>query len=435
VTEPAREGGRFAWRTLVLRLLGVGLLVWVLSRVDWNDSVVLRDQTVVVGEIVGDVPRGEEPGAFVTLRLRDGPEAGQEKPFLLADLAQDDLGGEKFARVNEGIFRIVRQSDPVLLGAGLLMFGLIAQIGVWRWQLLLRAQGIRLPFVAAHRLTFIGFFFNNVVPGPTGGDVIKAVYVARGAARRTPAVMTVLVDRVLGLAALALIALGALLTQLDNPSYRELSWFVFGFLGLIAVAMVVFFSRRVRRVLGLDALIDRLPAAQLIRKADEAMFAWRHRKGALLVGLLLSFANQLSIQVMMWTIAAGLHVTTRAGDPLAATDYMIVLPVAFIASSLPVLPGGWGLRETAFAVCFHFVGVDRNPAVALSVMNGMIQTAWGLLGGVYFLLGRAAGEFREAPGAAAPETLPEDAAAGPPAPSGTASDADAAPPPAVPPGR
>lgn len=393
----ARRGA--AWRGHVLRLLGLALLVWVLSRVDWHDSVVLRDGSVVSGEIVGEVPRGEDAGEAVTLRLREGPEAGREKAFPLTDLAQDALGDDTFPRVNEGIFRIVRRSDPVLLVAGLLMFGAIAQIGVWRWQLLLRAQGIRLPFLAAHRLTFIGFFFNNVVPGPTGGDVIKAVYVARGLERRTPAVMTVLVDRVLGLVALALIALFSLLTQLDNPAYRELSWFVFGFLALIAVSMVVFFSRRVRRVLHLDAIVARLPGAGILQKIDEAMFAWRSHKGALAVGLLLSFANQLSIQVMMWTVAAGLHVTTRTGGDVGALDYMIVLPVAFIASSLPVLPGGWGLRETAFAVCFHFVGVDRNPAVALSVMNGMIQTAWGLLGGVYFLLGRAAGEFREVPGA------------------------------------
>ena len=45
----------------------------------------------------------------------------------------------------------------------------------------LRAIGVRLSFWNAHRLTFIGFFFNNVVPGATGGDVVKAVYVARTA--------------------------------------------------------------------------------------------------------------------------------------------------------------------------------------------------------------------------------------------------------------
>lgn len=419
-TDPAADGlppsPAPRWRTWLLRLVGLALLAFVVSRVDWRDSVVLPDGTVVPGEIVGDVPRGESPDDVVTLRV----EGGAERPFRTADLAQDELGGDRFPRVNEGIFRIVRKSEPWLLLAGLVLFGFIAQVGVWRWQLLLRAQGIPLSFRQAHRLTFIGFFFNNVVPGPTGGDLIKAVYVARGTDRRAAAVMTVLVDRVLGLLALALIALGSLLTQLDNPAYRELSRFVFGFIALIVVGGVVFFSRRIRAALHIDRILARLPGAATIGKANEAMFAWRAHKGALVVGLLLSFLNQLSIQVMMWIIAAGLHVTTRAGDAVTPVDYMIVLPVAFIASSLPVLPGGWGLRETAFAVCFHFIGVDRNPAVALSVLNGMIGTFWSLLGGVYFLSGRAAGEFRPAPGdPSGMAGIPDPAAPAPTAAPGT----------------
>ena len=70
---------------------------------------------------------------------------------------------------------------------------------------------------------------------------------------------------------------------------------------------------------------------------------------------------------------------------------MVVLPVAFIVSALPMLPGGWGVREAAFAECFGYVGVARNPAIALSVLSGMTQLFWSLLGGVYFMIDRGAG--------------------------------------------
>lgn len=386
--KASRAGLRWA-----LRLLGLGLLVLVMTQVNWRDSVVLPDGTAVPGEIVGDVPREVSAGSRVTLRLPDG----SERAFALADLRQEVLSGESFPEVNEGILRIVRRSDRGLLLLGLLLYGVIVQSSVWRWLILLRAQGIRVSFWTAHKLTFIGMFFNNVVPGPTGGDVVKAVYVARGARRRTPAVVTVLVDRILGIVALALIALSVLVTRLDEPAYREMSWFVFGLLGLLVLAGSVFFSRRIRALLRLDAVLDRLPGAGLLRKVNDAVFQWRHHKMTLVWALLLSFANQMGIQVMMWIFAAGLHMTTRTGGDVPIADFMVVLPVAFIGSALPVLPGSWGLRETLFAVCFHFVGVDRNPAVALSVMNGMVGVAWSLLGGVYFLVGRAAGEFEKAP--------------------------------------
>jgi uncharacterized membrane protein YbhN (UPF0104 family) len=90
---------------------------------------------------------------------------------------------------------------------------------------------------------------------------------------------------------------------------------------------------------------------------------------------------------------------------------MVVLPVAFIVSAIPAMPGGWGVREAAFAVCLHFVGVDRGPAIALSVLAGLVQLVWSLPGGVYFLLGRAAGEFRGPEEQMPPGTVPPPASA------------------------
>ena len=48
-------------------------------------------------------------------------------------------------------------------------------IVVTRWWRLLAVSGCPTTWWNALRLTFIGMFFNLVVPGLTGGDVIKAV--------------------------------------------------------------------------------------------------------------------------------------------------------------------------------------------------------------------------------------------------------------------
>ena len=48
------------------------------------------------------------------------------------------------------------------------------------------------------------------------------------------------------------------------------------------------------------------------------------------------------------------------------------------------------MREAAFVYWFGLVGVERNPAIALSVVNGMTGLFWSLLGGVYFLTDREA---------------------------------------------
>ena len=55
---------------------------------------------------------------------------------------------------------------------------------------------------------------NVELPGSTGGDVVKAWYAARQApSRRTAAVMSVIVDRIVGL--LALIMLGGVMASIQ----------------------------------------------------------------------------------------------------------------------------------------------------------------------------------------------------------------------------
>ena len=64
--------------------------------------------------------------------------------------------------------------------------------------------------VAAYFLfcTAIGLFFNIVVPGLTGGDLVKAVLAARDhPERKAAAMISVLVDRLIGV--LVLVLLGA----------------------------------------------------------------------------------------------------------------------------------------------------------------------------------------------------------------------------------
>lgn len=373
----------------LVRIAGLALLAVVVLKVDWRDSVVLADGTTLRGEILGEAPAAWGETTTMRFRSADGAERTLARDEIRPD-ASASSPERDVREVNEGLVRIVDRGDRGTLLAGLLLFGLVTQIGVLRWWLLLRAQAVRISFSLARRLTFIGFFFNNVVPGPTGGDLVKAIYVARHTDRRAPAAVTVLVDRVAGILALALIAAAALCFRLEDPRFRELAQFIGLFLAGVCALAALFFSRRLRRALRLEGTSAKLPGGGIIKKVDEAILQWRAHKKDLFVALLLSFANQLCIQGLMVVFAKGLHVTTASGEELRFADYMVVLPVAFIVSALPMLPGGWGVREAAFIVCFGRLGVDRNPALALSILNGMTMLFWSLLGGVYFLLDRGA---------------------------------------------
>ena len=80
-----------------------------------------------------------------------------------------------------------------------MLYSVATLITLLRWYILVRAQDLPVTLNDAMRLGLIGCFYNAFLPGSVGGDIIKAAYLARGQTRRTVAVATVIMDRVIAL--------------------------------------------------------------------------------------------------------------------------------------------------------------------------------------------------------------------------------------------
>ena len=84
--------------------------------------------------------------------------------------------------------------------AGIVVAFVVSQaILASRWWLLLRTQGIHINIWAAIRLHFLGLFYNNAMPGSIGGDLIRAWYVTKHTEKKFEAVLSIFVDRFIGL--------------------------------------------------------------------------------------------------------------------------------------------------------------------------------------------------------------------------------------------
>ena len=88
-------------------------------------------------------------------------------------------------------------------------------IVTWRWKLLLQTQGIRLSYGQTLSLTMIGLASTLFMPGSVGGDLVKAYYVTKDAPNKRPqAVMTIFLDRFIGLLGLLTVASTGVLLNL-----------------------------------------------------------------------------------------------------------------------------------------------------------------------------------------------------------------------------
>ena len=95
--------------------------------------------------------------------------------------------------------------DGRALALSLVFMGLTIALGVLRWRMVLRVHGLDLSLGRAAEISLVAHFFNSFLLGSTGGDLLKAYYAARETHhKKTEAVVTVIVDRLLGLFAMLL---------------------------------------------------------------------------------------------------------------------------------------------------------------------------------------------------------------------------------------
>jgi uncharacterized protein (TIRG00374 family) len=369
--------------------LAVAILLVILANVKVRDHLTLPAGVPHAGTHAGwfesDGGMAEET---LTFRMPDFLFAAtlKEGKIIAAEVANPDGTVYSFsAKEIEGIDHRVglvstlKKMHLSYWGFAILIYFAAISITSVRWSLLLKATDLPQRLIRAYRLTFIGIFFNNVVPGQTGGDLIRAYYIAReNKARRTDSVSTVIVDRILGITALALIAAAVIPTDIER--YGANAAVIYGFLGIFLVCFLVYFSKRLRRLFRLAVLLKKLPFQEFFQKIDRSFFIYRYRKSSLLVCFMMSFGVHLLIIASIWVAGRGL------GIDLPFTAYLANIPIIFILSSIPITPAGWGVGEALFVLFFRMVGVEPVQAMALSLLFRTGATFISLLGGVFLLM-------------------------------------------------
>jgi uncharacterized membrane protein YbhN (UPF0104 family) len=178
-----------------------------------------------------------------------------------------DLPRSLFPTVKEGLHAILLNASSrwyLLVGAwALLVVPLL--ISAIRWRGLLHPQGIYLPLSKCLQLTFVGQFYSIMLPGVTGGDLVKIIYTARLTGSKTKSLITILLDRVIGLIALMTIAVISAGSQLlINRSHGapldstllNVFLLILALLVTLAVGALVYFSHRLRKLVGIDWFIS-----------------------------------------------------------------------------------------------------------------------------------------------------------------------------------
>ncbi|MFN0020577.1 MAG: lysylphosphatidylglycerol synthase transmembrane domain-containing protein [Pirellulaceae bacterium] len=286
------------------------------------------------------------------------------------------------------------------LGLAVLLVLAAVTLTVYRWKMLARTLGLEFSTREALRVGFFGYAVNLLPLGLVGGDGVKAVFLSRlNPTRKTEAVATVFVDRVIGLVALLLLAaLGTLLIDLDQIGVgnRELQAQLLLLCRIIQGAAVAGIGGAALLFVpgfttsSLWKVLARVPVVGgIIHKLMCAMHVYRGRADCLLLAMGMSLCVHLLFMFMIYLIGGALlDANGHATPPPRLLDHAVFVPVAMAAGTLPSGIFEWLL--TIFYDAFS-PGESGNKGLLIALVYRVIQVVVAGLGMAPFLLFPKAG--------------------------------------------
>ena len=233
----------------------------------------------------------------------------------------------------------------------LIIFFTIIILASLKWWLLLISANYNIPFLMTYLLYSTGLFFNNFMPGGTGGDIIKGVYLYKFVAesQRTGALFTIIIDRIIGLHALTIIALSSYFLLIKKISF-ELNFALIFVIFVAIFSMPIFFYVIMSIEKLLKYIIIKNFKIDIIIKLEDifsrlviAFDNYKDKKLYLSSCWIISVINHLLTLSCFYIVTIILEI-----NMLDIFEVIYVGSFSLMANFIPLTPGGIGIGEGAF---------------------------------------------------------------------------------------
>lgn len=259
---------------------------------------------------------------------------------------------------------------PVCLIANLVLAGM-------RWSFLLRVHNSQIRLLDVIGWQWIGEFFALFTPGGGGGELARAYYAFRSTEQgKIAALSTVILDRLIGLHTLLLLGAASLafLYIGGTGEQLKLGW-IGGMVLMLLLGVSIFFLAF--NFVSIRTLSLYLIPASLKETVTSMYDAYLKEKKAFFSCFVISLLSQIFLLGAFYL--AGMHLDT----PVDFSTVLLVVPLIFLANTLPISPGGIGVGETAASFLLLQFGIANGAAIMLIVRLSLIAVQ---LPGVLFFL-------------------------------------------------
>lgn len=277
------------------------------------------------------------------------------------------------------------------------------------WYGVARRLGASLSFAQAWRLSLVGFFWNNLIPGGVAGDAVRVWEVHKYNLTYAKGAASVFIERWSALAALVITSciawfmadpVFALIEQHEKmslgphiPTNFSVKWSMLAVIILMLAAFllgsVVLFSQHLWQSLRLR-LLSRFSLGASLEEFTQACALIKNNLGGFAIAVLINLLAPL-------LEAAAVYVIFQKICPqnLPFIYFLIFIPIFRIMLHLPVSTNGIGTQEAAFALYWGSVGIALESVLASSLLIHVVKLVMCILGALlYYQKPQKSGFFR-----------------------------------------
>ncbi len=278
------------------------------------------------------------------------------------------------------LLNTIRSVNIGLFLLSLTVASCILVIHAFRLKCLFEIQKIYFSGVEAIKLVFMGVFFNNFMPSTIGGDVVKLYYAKKRAKNFIEPFSSILMDRIVGLAALTLLGTLALLFKAELIRNNTAKLIIlFFFLIIIGFFILLFFKGFTSKVVSLCRVFKLVKFERWILKLVDTISRFS-KSSKTLNAFFCGFIGQVMIIFCVYLLSRSLSLNLPIGT------FYVLIPVIQIVSVLPSI-NGLGIREGAFVYFFKDF-MSPEYAVALSILYIGLMIPVSIFGGFIYMFFR-----------------------------------------------
>lgn len=275
------------------------------------------------------------------------------------------------------IWLAVKDSDARYMIAAGIVFFLINFLIVWRWRILMKAIGLHARPVTSIWWYFIGLFWNLAPISTIGSDLIKGIGLSKETGHRPKVFASIVLDRLSGFAGIVILAAAAFIFG-HHIIKNTLVMMAIIMMSLIsAIIGIVLFSHRIfsfacRAFAAWPQIRDSLMRLHY----DIVLLKGKQKRGW--EAILISIGAQVILAFEFYLTAKGMH------QHISLMYFIMFSPIVCVVTSLPSI-GGLGFREISWVYLLPLVGVSKEMAGGLSLINSAFTILNGFLGGLLYV--------------------------------------------------